>query len=104
MSASFPTCLSLEIHSGMYRASCCLRSASSTRPGTDATVIDLHSRRLLGYAMDAHHDTQLVVGALNMAAATRGGDVAIAFLDHPHTGPVIFSAAPQRGRWPLGPA
>ncbi|MEU5306849.1 IS3 family transposase, partial [Streptomyces noursei] len=40
-----------------------------------ATVIDLHSRRLLGYAMDAHHDTELVVAALNMAAATRGGDV-----------------------------
>ncbi|WP_312631599.1 IS3 family transposase [Streptomyces noursei] len=41
-----------------------------------ATVIDLHSRRLLGYATDAHHDTELVVAALNMAAATRGGDVA----------------------------
>ncbi|GAU71674.1 putative transposase [Streptomyces sp. NBRC 110611] len=40
-----------------------------------ATVIDLHSRRLFGYAMDAHHDTELVVGALHMAAATRGGDV-----------------------------
>ncbi|MFE7295107.1 DDE-type integrase/transposase/recombinase [Streptomyces sp. NPDC057579] len=41
-----------------------------------ATAIDLHSRRLLGYAMDAHHDAELVVAALNMAAATRGGDVA----------------------------
>ncbi|WKK26440.1 IS3 family transposase [Streptomyces olivoreticuli] len=41
-----------------------------------ATVIDLHSRRLLGYAMDAHHNTELVVAALNMATATRGGDVA----------------------------
>ncbi|QHC26410.1 IS3 family transposase [Streptomyces sp. GS7] len=40
-----------------------------------ATVIDLHSRRLLGYAMDARHDTELVVGALHMAAATRGGNV-----------------------------
>ncbi|WP_198953329.1 IS3 family transposase [Streptomyces sp. TSRI0281] len=40
-----------------------------------ATVIDLFSRRLLGYAMDAHHDAGLVVAALNMAAATRGGDV-----------------------------
>ncbi|MFJ4806743.1 DDE-type integrase/transposase/recombinase [Streptomyces murinus] len=27
-----------------------------------ATVIDLHSRRLLGYAMDAHHDTELEHG------------------------------------------
>ncbi|MFE3654668.1 IS3 family transposase, partial [Streptomyces sp. NPDC059152] len=41
-----------------------------------ATVIDLHSRRLLGYAMDAHHDTELVVAALRMAATTRGGTVA----------------------------
>ncbi|ANZ21591.1 integrase family protein [Streptomyces noursei ATCC 11455] len=31
-------------------------------------MIDLFSRRCLGYAMDAHHDT-----ALQMAAATRGG-------------------------------
>lgn len=35
----------------------------------------MFSRRLLGYAMGAHHDADLVVAALNMAAATRGGDV-----------------------------
>ncbi|MFI8101291.1 IS3 family transposase [Streptomyces sp. NPDC086023] len=40
-----------------------------------ATVIDLFSRSLLGYAMGAHHDADLVVAALNMAAATRRGDV-----------------------------
>lgn len=40
-----------------------------------ATVIDLFSRRLLGYATGAHHDADLVVAALNMAAAARGGDV-----------------------------
>jgi transposase InsO family protein len=40
-----------------------------------ATVIDLFSRRLLGYAMGAHHDAGLVVASLQMAAATRGGDV-----------------------------
>lgn len=40
-----------------------------------ATVIDLFSRRLLGYAMAAQHDAGLVVAALNMAAATRGGNV-----------------------------
>ena len=40
-----------------------------------ATVIDLFSRRLLGYAMGARHDADLVVAALHMAAATRGGDV-----------------------------
>ncbi|WP_326600991.1 IS3 family transposase [Streptomyces sp. NBC_01800] len=40
-----------------------------------ATVIDLFSRRLLGYAMGERHDADLVVASLNMAAATRGGDV-----------------------------
>ncbi|MFF6787278.1 DDE-type integrase/transposase/recombinase, partial [Streptomyces sp. NPDC012510] len=40
-----------------------------------ATVIDLFSRRLLGYATGARHDAELVVAALHMAAATRGGDV-----------------------------
>ncbi|GGL21511.1 IS3 family transposase [Mangrovihabitans endophyticus] len=40
-----------------------------------ATVIDLFSRRLLGYAMSAHHDAELVEASLHMAAATRGGTV-----------------------------
>ncbi|MHA5054552.1 DDE-type integrase/transposase/recombinase [Streptomyces sp. SD15] len=40
-----------------------------------ATVIDLFSRLLLGYAMGARHDAELVVAALHMAAATHGGDV-----------------------------
>ncbi|MGW6404696.1 DDE-type integrase/transposase/recombinase [Streptomyces sp. NPDC055134] len=39
-----------------------------------ATVIDLFSRRLLGYAMGERHDAGLVVAVLNMAAATRGGE------------------------------
>ncbi|MFF7191082.1 IS3 family transposase [Streptomyces sp. NPDC008222] len=40
-----------------------------------ATVIDLFSRRLLGYAMGERHDAELVVASLHMAAGTRGGDV-----------------------------
>lgn len=40
-----------------------------------ATVIDLYSRRLLGYAMSAHHDADLTQATLSMAAATRGGTV-----------------------------
>ncbi|MFE3143924.1 transposase [Streptomyces scopuliridis] len=40
-----------------------------------ATVIDLFSRRLLGCAMGARRDAELVVAALHMAVATRGGDV-----------------------------
>lgn len=39
-------------------------------------MLDLFSRRVLGYAMGAHHDASLVVAALHMAAATRGGDLA----------------------------
>ncbi|WP_141713881.1 DDE-type integrase/transposase/recombinase, partial [Streptomyces sp. AVP053U2] len=40
-----------------------------------ATVIGLFSRRLLGYAMGAHHDAALVAASLKTAATTRGGDV-----------------------------
>jgi putative transposase len=41
-----------------------------------ATVLDLFSRRLLGYATSAHHDAELTTASLQMAAAARGGDVA----------------------------
>jgi putative transposase len=37
-----------------------------------ATVLDLFSRRLLGYAMSEHHDAALARASLQMAAATRG--------------------------------
>jgi putative transposase len=40
-----------------------------------ATVLDLFSRRLLGYAMSEHHDANVAVAALNMAAANRGGSI-----------------------------
>lgn len=40
-----------------------------------ATVIDLFSRRCLGYAMGERHDATLVSASLRMAAATRGGNV-----------------------------
>lgn len=40
-----------------------------------ATVLDLFSRRMLGYAMSEHHDADLAVASLRMAAATRGGDI-----------------------------
>lgn len=41
-----------------------------------ATVVDLHSRRAVGYAMDAHHDARLARAALQVAIAVRGGNVA----------------------------
>ena len=41
-----------------------------------ATVEDLASRRLPGFALSEHHDAALAKAALCMAAAVRGGDVA----------------------------
>jgi putative transposase len=40
-----------------------------------ATVLDLFSRRMLGYAMSEHHDADLAVATLRMAAVSRGGNV-----------------------------
>jgi transposase InsO family protein len=40
-----------------------------------ATVEDLFSRRLLGYAMSEHHDAALTIASLQMAAVTRNGTV-----------------------------
>jgi len=40
-----------------------------------ATVIDLYSRRVIGWAAADHMRTELVVDALEMAVATRGGHV-----------------------------
>jgi transposase InsO family protein len=41
-----------------------------------ATVIDLFSRRVIGWAAAEHMRTELVADALSMAVATRGGHVA----------------------------
>ena len=40
-----------------------------------ASVLDIFSRRVLGFAMSEHHDADLAYGALAMAAAVRGGQV-----------------------------
>lgn len=40
-----------------------------------ATVEDLASRRLAGFAIGEHHDAELAADALKMAGAVRGGDV-----------------------------
>ena len=40
-----------------------------------ATVLDLFSRRLLGYATSTHHDAELTTASLQMAATVRGGQV-----------------------------
>ena len=43
-----------------------------------ASVLDLGSRRLLGYSMAEHMRTELVLDALAMAIAARGGDARVA--------------------------
>jgi putative transposase len=40
-----------------------------------ASVLDVASRRVLGFALSEHHDAQLAYGALAMAVAVRGGAV-----------------------------
>jgi transposase InsO family protein len=39
------------------------------------SVLDMGSRRVLGFALGEHHDAQLAHGALAMAVAVRGGQV-----------------------------
>jgi len=43
-----------------------------------ASVLDLGSRRMLGYSMADHMRTELVLDALRMAVAARGGDHVVA--------------------------
>ncbi len=40
-----------------------------------ASVMDMASRRVVGFALSEHHNTQLAYGALAMAVAARGGAV-----------------------------
>jgi putative transposase len=40
-----------------------------------ASVLDMASRRILGFAVGEHHDAQLAYGALAMAVTARGGQV-----------------------------
>jgi putative transposase len=40
-----------------------------------ASVLDLASRRIAGFAIGEHHDAELAVASLDMAVAVRGGDV-----------------------------
>jgi len=42
------------------------------------SVLDMASRRVVGFAMDSHHDAELAQAALAMAVAIRGGKDAIA--------------------------
>lgn len=65
-----------------------------------ASVHDAFSRRALGYAMGARHDAALVGAALQMAIATRGGQVD-GVIFHTDRGSEYTSEAFQQlcGRW-----
>jgi hypothetical protein len=41
------------------------------------SVLDMGSRRVVGFALDEHHDAKLAHAALSMAVAVRGGKQAI---------------------------
>jgi putative transposase len=41
-----------------------------------AVILDLYSRRAVGFALGAHHDADLATAALQVAIAVRGGDIA----------------------------
>jgi transposase InsO family protein len=49
-----------------------------------ATVIDIGTRRLIGYSMATHMRAELVIDALNAAVATRGGNVAGVIFNSDH--------------------
>ena len=67
-----------------------------------ATVQDLFSRRMLGFAQsDSHPTAELAVAALNMAAATRGGDID-GVIFHTDKGTQYTSGAFADACWRLG--
>ena len=59
----------------------CKWYGDGTETGTDEgklyldSVLDMASRRVLGFALGEHHNAQLAYGALAMAVAARGGQV-----------------------------
>jgi hypothetical protein len=60
-----------------------------------ASVLDMTSRRVLGFALGEHHDAALTYGALAMAVAVRGGQVPGVIM-HTDRGRI------HRGRLPRG--
>jgi transposase InsO family protein len=63
-----------------------------------ATVLDLFSRRLLGYATSEHHDAALARASLQMAAATRGDVNGVIFhSDSEYTADIYATACGRLG-------
>ena len=57
-----------------------------------ATVIDMYSRRVIGWSVAEHMRTELVADALNAAVATRGGKVVAGVVFHSDRGSQNTSA------------
>jgi hypothetical protein len=68
-----------------------------------ASVLDMASRRILGFALGKHHDAQLAYGTLATAVAVRGGQVpgVIMHTDCGRNAPPAPSAQPAAARYPL---
>ena len=63
-----------------------------------ASVLDVASRRVLGFALSEHHDAELAYGALAMAVAVRGGQRARGHHAHRPGQRVHRAAVPGRLR------
>jgi transposase InsO family protein len=63
-----------------------------------ATVLDLGSRRLLGYSMADHMRTELVTDALNMATGVRSGQTS-GIIFHSDRGAQYLSGDYRRAMW-----
>ena len=66
-----------------------------------AVILDLHSRRAVGFALGAYHDAELATAALQVAIAVRGGDVAGVIFHSDQGGEYtgeVFRAACRRAR------
>lgn len=57
-----------------------------------ATVIDIGTRRVVGYSMAEHMHAELVVDALNAAVRTRGGEVPSVIFNSDHGGQYASAA------------
>ncbi|MDQ8205902.1 IS3 family transposase [Coraliomargarita sp. SDUM461003] len=58
-----------------------------------ATVMDLFSRRILGWSVSDHNDSKLVCQALQAAVLTRGGDLPKGLIHHSDRGSTYASYA-----------
>jgi transposase InsO family protein len=67
------------------------KSAKSYGAALAATVIDLYSRRVIGWSVAAHVRTELVADALKMAIATRRGTIAAGVVFHSDRGSAQYT-------------